>query len=258
MRAEQGTTSAEESGEKAVFAWRDLGRTGVLAILWALLPALSTIFLVVYLGDVSAWFASRGALGAVLYAVAFAAASGAGLAPTYSLSFLAGWTFAFGGGYGVALGALLGAAGLGFAIAHVVSARHARTLVARFPRAEAVRADLVGRGPWRAGLVVALLRVPPNSPFSLTNLALGVSGVSVLPYLVGSLAGLAPRTAVYVAAGAVAAADGAESLGEALERGPGWPVLVVSVVLVLVVLNVIGKMAQRALDRITEGTERAA
>lgn len=244
------TTTAPR--EPQAFRVQDLGRTGVLAVLWTITPALSTIFLVAYLGEVSATFAGFGASGAWLYALAFATVAGIGLAPTYSLSFLAGWTFGFAIGMGSALVALLGAALVGFAIARRVSAEQARELIARYPKAEAVRHALVGRGAVRGGGVVALLRVPPNSPFSLTNLVLGTSGIAVGPYTLGTLLGLAPRTAVYVGMGAAASAGGAQDLGEALKDGPGWPVLVVGVVLVLVVLDLLGRMARRALEQITE------
>jgi len=240
------------AAEPQAFRVQDLGRTGVLAVLWTITPALSTIFVVAYLGEVSDAFEARGAWGPWLYALAFAVVAGVGLAPTYSLSFLSGWAFGFWTGTASALVALLGAALVGFAIAHRVSAAHARELVARFPKAEAVRHALVGRGALRGGGVVALLRVPPNSPFSLTNLVLGTSGIRTAPYAIGTLLGLAPRTAVYVGMGAAAAAGGAEDLGEALAGGPGWPVLVVGVVLVIVVLDQIGRIARRALEQITE------
>lgn len=246
-----GATPVSTPGPFAGFRVQELGRTGVLAVLWTIMPALSTIFLVAYLGDLSDWFVGRGANGPLLFGAAFALAAGLGFAPTYSLSFLAGWAFGFELGMATALGALLGAALVGFAVAHMVSSTHARTLIGRYPKAEAVRRALVGRGPVRSTGVVALLRVPPNSPFSLTNLVLGASGVGTVPYVVGSLAGLTPRTAVYVGLGAAAAADGAQDLGEALSSGPGWPVIVGGIVLVLIVLNLIGKIAQRALESIT-------
>ncbi|QDU84174.1 SNARE associated Golgi protein [Planctomycetes bacterium Pla163] len=249
-------TPAVEAPPSAVvpataFRVQDLGRTGVLAVVWTIMPALSTIFLVAYLGDLSDWFVAQGANGPLLYGAAFAIVAGLGFAPTYSLSFLAGWAFGFGVGTTTALGALLGAALVGFVVAHLVSSAHARSLIGRYPKAEAIRRALVGRGAWRSAGVVALLRVPPNSPFSLTNLVLGASGVGALPYVFGSLAGLAPRTAIYVGLGAAAAADGAQDLGEALSNGPGWPVVVGGIVVVLVVLNLIGKIAQRALESIT-------
>lgn len=253
-----GGAVADAVGEPAAFRVQDLGRTGVLAVLWTVTPALSTIFLVAYLGDVSTWFASFGTAAPWLFAAAFAVVAGLGLAPTYSLSFLAGWTFGFWFGSASALVALLGAALVGFAIAHRVSAAHARGLIARFPKAEAVRLSLVDRGALRGGAVVALLRVPPNSPFSLTNLVLGTSGIRTAPYTIGTLLGLAPRTAVYVGMGAAGAASGAKDLGEALAEGPGWPVIVAGVVLVIVVLDQIGRMARRALEQITaEDLERA-
>jgi uncharacterized membrane protein YdjX (TVP38/TMEM64 family) len=229
---------------------RDLGRTGVLALVWAIAPALATVAIVTWLGPSAGWFRELGALGPLVYVALFALAAGLGLAPTYSPSFLAGWTFAFGTGFAVACAALLGAASLGYLVARRVAAGEVEVLLARFPKAAAVRRELVGRSPLASGGVVALLRVPPNSPFSLSNLALGASRVDFAPFLVGSLVGIAPRTAVYVGLGSAAAAGGAEDLGSALEVGSRWPLVVGGVVSLLVVLHVLGRMAQRALDRI--------
>lgn len=228
----------------------DLGRTGVLALVWAIAPALATLAIVAFLGDVAAWFDGLGSAAPFVYVALFATAAGLGLAPTYSPSFLAGWIFGFGTGFGVALAALLGAASVGYFVARSVSSNEVARLLERFPKAEAVRRELVGRGPLASAGVVALLRVPPNSPFSLSNLALGAARVAFAPFAAGSIVGIAPRTAVYVGLGAAAASNGATDLGEALAVGKQWPLVVAGVVLLLVVLHVLGRIAQRALDRI--------
>jgi uncharacterized membrane protein YdjX (TVP38/TMEM64 family) len=244
VSAPEGT----DSGPNLRFA--DLGRTGVLALVWAIAPALATLAIVAFLGEIAAWFDGLGSAAPFVYVALFASAAGLGLAPTYSPSFLAGWIFGFATGFPVALFALLGAATLGYAVARGVSSREVEKLLARFPKAEAVRRELVGRGPLASAGVVALLRVPPNSPFSLSNLALGAARVAFAPFAAGSIVGIAPRTAVYVGLGAAAASNGATDLGEALSVGKQWPLVVAGVVLLLVVLHVLGRMAQRALDRI--------
>ncbi len=64
-------------------------------------------------------------------------------------------------------------------------------------------------GGWRA---VAIVRLVPFFPHALTNYALGLTGIGLLDYTLGSLAGMAPETYVFVnlaVTGRRAFADGA-------------------------------------------------
>jgi len=92
----------------------------------------------------------------------------------------------------------------------------------------------------RTLLVVALLRVPPNGPFAMTNLLLAATQVRWAPYLIGSMLGLTPRVAAAVIVGA--------SLSQLdlrhLERG-GSAYLSIGISLAVVI--VLGWIANRAL-----------
>ena len=103
----------------------------------------------------------------------------------------------FGMGWGIvwaALGSVAGAVA-GFLVARyinsgLIDAEHAR---------RAHRCERVERGGWRA---VAVLRLIPVMPHSLTNYALGLTALPLAAYAFGSLLGQLPMTIAYVDLGA--------------------------------------------------------
>ena len=114
-------------------------------------------------------------------------------------------------------------------------------MMAERPRWLAVRDALVGRSWWKTVLVVTLVRIPPNSPFALSNGAMAAARVPIGAYLVGTLVGLAPRTAVAVRAGShLSTLDFSrrDALGSAA----------VTIVVSMLVLGILGWFARRALD----------
>ena len=128
--------------------------------------------------------------------------------PRTLLALIAG--LAFGAWWGVlwaALGSVLGA------IAGFLAARHIHAgFVDRAggPRLAAVLAR-AERGGWR---MVAVLRLVPVIPHSLTNYALGLTRLRIGSYALGSLVGQLPLTLAYVDLGAAG--------GRALVGGADW------------------------------------
>lgn len=253
--------SAEEGGSPLsepqpdwtqLSSYKEAGPAGVLAILWAVLPGVLGITLLVQLGPVAEWMEAHPSLGLALYTFAFAATAGLGLLPTYAQAFLGGWVFGMAVGLPAALFGFTLAAAVGYGVAKWISGERVRRMIAKHAQAQAIRDDLVGSGFGRTLLVVSLLRVPPTSPFSLTNLAMAATGVSLWPYLLGTTLGMAPRTVVYVAMGAAGSASGAEDLGELLSDGQGKWMAIVGVVLMLVVFQILQRMAARALERVRQ------
>jgi uncharacterized membrane protein YdjX (TVP38/TMEM64 family) len=229
---------------------RALGPTGLLGVAWTAAPAVCGTLLLVGLSPVSEWLLYHRSLGLALYVVAFVLAGGLGLLPTYAQSILGGWVFGAAVGLPAALVGFTGGSWLGYVIARRVSKDRVEELIERNPRARAIREALVGRGPRRTLLVVALLRLPPNSPFALTNLVMAATGVPLPVFLAGTFLGLVPRTAVAVALAAAAAATGAEDV-QTFVRHQGSGHLAAGVVGGMVVLGLVGAIARRALRRVT-------
>ncbi len=85
----------------------------------------------------------------------------------------------------------------------------------------------VAKGGWK---MVLLLRMSPVSPFTLLSYSLGLTRVRVRDYVVGTLMGALPGTAVYVYLGAaVHDLNGAADSVSALPRALFWVGLAASV-----------------------------
>jgi uncharacterized membrane protein YdjX (TVP38/TMEM64 family) len=128
--------------------------------------------------------------------------------PRTLLAIVAG--IAFGMWWGTlwaAFGSVLGA-GAGFFVARYVNG--GMIDAASWSRLSAPMAR-VERGGWRA---VAMIRLLPVIPHTLTNYALGLTRLRPLPYLLGSLAGQLPLTIAYAELGAGG--------GQALRGAHNW------------------------------------
>ncbi len=216
-------------------------RLAPLAVVSLVLPPLGAVLLLGYLSTLGPWLQSHGSRGVALYVGGFTLLGGLALLPTYAPAILGGWAFGDLVGLPAALAGFVLASAVNYAWAHRLSAAHARELLAQKPKWLAIRNALVGMSAWRTMLVVALVRVPPNSPFALSNAALAAAHVPLTPYLAGTLLGLAPRTAVAVRAGShLSSLD--------FRQGDALGSAVVTVVLSILVLGVLGWLGRRALE----------
>jgi uncharacterized membrane protein YdjX (TVP38/TMEM64 family) len=181
------------AGIVAAWRWRALFDPLALTSLLAANPLAPALFIAVHVAA-SLFFVPRTWLGA-----------GAGLV--------------FGMWWGIvwaALGSLAGAVA-GFLVA--------RYLYAGFvERANSERLEVLlaraERGGWR---MVALIRLVPIVPHSLTNYALGLTRVRLGAYALGSLLGQLPLTIAFADLGA---AGGQQLLGTADWRQALWPSLI--------------------------------
>lgn len=201
----------------------DRRRLILLAIVFAVLVAAFLLSVAGAAGHAGAVLAALGRLRALGWrgAVAFFAiqmiVAVIGFVPASLLGLAAGAL------YGVALGFGLAAAGLmaGAAAAFALARSALRPLIERrFARSERLgRFDAaLARDGWR---LVFLLRASPAMPFSLTSYALGLSGVGLRDYMVGTLASLLALLGYVVlgslgAAGMAAAESGARPVRLAL------------------------------------------
>ena len=231
-----------------VALFKRLGPAGVLAIAWTAMPPLGGILLLAYIGPISEWLQDHQASGVFLYSVIFMFSAGFGALPTYSQALLGGWAFGPVVGFAAAWAGFVGASLIGYTIARTVAKRRVEKLIDENPKARAVRDALIGHGALRTTAIVALIRVPPNSPFALTNLATAASGVRLVPYVVGTALGMAPRTfaAVWLASEGAKRGD---NLVDLFKRSGEQ--VVIALVITFVVLGVIGFIAKRALERVS-------
>jgi uncharacterized membrane protein YdjX (TVP38/TMEM64 family) len=228
---------------------RDWGPASLLGLVWAVLPGVLGVTVLASIGPLSNWLVGLGPLGLPLYAGVFAICAGLGLLSTYAQAILGGWVFGFALGFPAALLGFTLAAAVGYTVARSIAGDGLERLLARHPRVLAVRDVLLRERQRRTLLVTALMRIPPTSPFSLMNLAFASARVAPLPFLLGTTLGLSPRTLVYVWMGAAGSATGAEGLGSLLARRGGLWQIGLGLGLTLLVLYILQRLAQAALQR---------
>lgn len=243
----EGTTASEGSASDLV---RRLGPASLLAAGALLLPPVGGILILTYMDTIARWFDAHPGAGPWIYAAAFALFAGLALLPTYAQSILGGWAFGVVVGFPAALCGFVGGAVLGYAVARPTASERVTTLIREHPKWQAVRDALVGGSFWKTLGIVTLLRLPPNSPFALTNLVLASVRVPLPIYVIATAVGMSPRTFAAVWLGA-ALHERFTSIREGLEAETPWWWMAVGIVLTLIVLGVIGVIANKALERVT-------
>jgi uncharacterized membrane protein YdjX (TVP38/TMEM64 family) len=106
-------------------------------------------------------------------------------------------------------------------------------------------------------MIVALLRLSPNSPFALMNLAMGVARTPIVPYVLGTGLGILPRTAIAAAFAAAAASDGSADLMEVV-RSRGIGMTIVGVILLIIAFVIVSAIGKHALNRVTQVPSRTS
>jgi uncharacterized membrane protein YdjX (TVP38/TMEM64 family) len=170
--------------------------------------------------------------------------------PTYAQSALGGFAFGLKLGIPAALIGFAGGALIGYEIAKRASGDRVVRVLKDHPKWMAVRDALVKdhekRSFWKTVGMVALLRCPPNSPFALTNLVMASVQVPRIPFLLGTVLGMAPRTGVAVVIGSSVSTFTNDALREA---APKW-LLPVSLVVSFAILGMAMWIGHRAIARI--------
>jgi uncharacterized membrane protein YdjX (TVP38/TMEM64 family) len=230
-------------------AVRELGWLGAFTALLVGLPLLGAAVLTASTNTWLPWFEGPGAgapLRFVGTAIVLAAAS---LVPTYAVALAGGYLYGGLGGTLLALLAVTGAAWLGRAAMLPLAGEALVGFVTARPRAHAAYVVLLGTTLGTATAVVTLVRLAPVTPFAGTNLLMAAARVPAAPYLVGTVLGLAPRTALVATAGA--------GLAELhLGRGDGVLALWATVVGLLIAVLGLGWLARRRLGVIAQMAER--
>jgi uncharacterized membrane protein YdjX (TVP38/TMEM64 family) len=223
---------------------RRLGPAGPLAVLAATFPPIGGFVLIGFIYKIAPWLIAHKALGLVTYVGGFAAMAALALLPTYACSILGGWTFKFAVGFPASMIAFVGASFLSYLINSRAAGDRVVTIVREHPKWEAVRAALLDAGFWKALWIITLIRIPPTSPFAAANFVFGTIRAPLIPFLLGTLIGMAPRTGAVVWA-----ASHASTLNFAEARNI-WS-YVLMVVLTIAVIAIIGRYANDAVHRVT-------
>ncbi len=224
-----------------------LGPAAWLGIAWAVLPGIAGLTLLANMGTATRLLVGTDenpglplAMGIALYVAIFIITAGLGVLPTVSQAILAGFAFGITWGFPAALVGFAGASIIGYTIANVVARKKIEDEIHNHPKAAIIRDAFIRHGKVRALVILILIRVPPNSPFALTNYAMSVSGVKLVPFLIATVVGMAPRTFAAVWIGSQVS-----SWDEA--KMPKW-LVIGGIVLAVVILVGLGNLANKAVE----------
>lgn len=226
--------------------WTRLGPAALLGAAWAFLPAVLGVTLFVgYRGDAAAWLVGQPEMvGLAVYVGVFVLAAGLGLLPTWVQAVIGGYAFGLWLGFAGALAGFVGGSVVGYAVARVVARHRVEREIEANAKAKAVRDALVGGDKLRVLGTVMLVRFPPNSPFALMNGLLAATEVPLGTYVLGTALGMAPRTLAYAWIGTRVSTWDELGLPAWLKYG--------GIALSLVVLGIIGHVANKAIERATK------
>ena len=237
--------------DRALVIFHRLGPAGPLAVVAASMPAIGGFVLLGSIQWFSPWLRAHTQAGILLCIFAYALLGGLALLPTYAHAVLCGWAFGFNVGFPVAMCAFTGAAILGYIFARYLSGDRVIRLIQENAKSRVICDALIGSGFLRTLLIVILLRLPPNSPFAMTTLALAATRVHPMAFFLGTVIGMAPRTGIIVFLAA-----GLSELSFSAPRNPWF--IAGSIVLTLGVLSIIGYVAKQALSKLTEPARSAS
>jgi uncharacterized membrane protein YdjX (TVP38/TMEM64 family) len=196
-----------------------------------------------WLGGFQRWVGGVGPWGGVLYGIVYVAGA---------LLFVPGALLTIGAGlvFGVAWGTVIVslASTTTAALAFLIARHLARERVAEMARGnekfEAIDRAIAEKG-WK---VVALLRLSPVIPFSLSNYLYGLTRVRFAPYLVTSWVAMLPGTILYVWLGAAGRAAAAAGRGQG--RSPWeWALLAAGLAATVAVTVLLSRAARQQLEK---------
>ena len=190
-----------------------------------------------------AWAHQAGPAGAAVYGLCYVLGTLL-FFPGAVLTLLAGFLYGLTGGLAVVLPSSLLGALLAFVLGRTVARAPVLRLLQRHPRFRAVD-EAVSADAFR---VVLLLRLSPAFPFNLLNYGLGVTGVRLRSYLVGTALGVLPGTVLYTYLGSLLTTAAEALAGRASAGWAGKLLFAAGLVATAAVVVLVGRAARRALD----------
>lgn len=196
-----------------------------------------------WLGGFQRWVGGVGPWGGVLYGLVYVAGA---------LLFVPGALLTIGAGlvFGVAWGTVIVSlastttAALAFLIARHLARERVEVMARGNEKFQAIDRAIAEKG-WK---VVALLRLSPVVPFSLSNYLYGLTPVRFLPYLATSWLAMLPGTILYVWLGAAGGAAAAAGRGQG--RSPWeWALLAAGLAATVAVTVLLSRAARQQLEK---------
>jgi uncharacterized membrane protein YdjX (TVP38/TMEM64 family) len=225
---------------------KGLGRATPVAVFATALPIIGSVSVLALGPFLAYWLRDQGIWGVFIFTIAFAILGAVALAPTYSTSIIAGWTFGFALGFPAVVIGTVGGAVMCYVGARRWALDRVHATFKDHPRWEVIRRALTEETALKTLWIVFLMRLSPVLPFGTTNVLMATTGVPLPIYVFGTILGLMPRMALIALAAA-----GADNLD--FSKGESWWLLALGLLATGVCIFVIAVMGKRALERATRG-----
>lgn len=200
-----------------------------LVMMWMFLP------LSEWIERFRLWIIDLGVVGIVAFVLVYVFVTVV-LGPATALTMTAGLAFGF-WGFPLVVGSATLAAAVAFLLGRYIARQRVLAMIECDPRLESLHQAFGDEG-WR---IVVLLRLSPLIPYGMQNYLFSVTNIGFLPYVVATLFGVMPASALYVYIGSLGATANDE--GGVMK----WLLIVGGLMATAVVAWIIGKRAQQAI-----------
>ncbi|HMO80470.1 MAG TPA: VTT domain-containing protein [Pyrinomonadaceae bacterium] len=222
----------------------DLGRLTPMALVVTFMPMVGSATLLAFLIPIGHWLRDNWESGIPVFIAGTLFFCGLALLPTNVIGIVSGWAFGFGLGILVLMVGVVGSAFISFVINSRFSGRLLPEVASKNPKTSAVYNALLQERFWKTTLIIFLLRVSVIMPFAFTNFLMASARVPVRSYLLGTAAGMLPRSSAMVFVGA-----GLSELN--LQNTRETYILVLGIAATVLSVIVIAYLSRRALEHIT-------
>lgn len=222
----------------------ELGHLTPMALVTTFLPIAGSTTLIIFLSPIGHWLRENWEFGILVFLAGTLFFCGLSLLPTNVIGIVSGWAFSFEIGLLVLMTGVVGSALISFLINSRISGERLTEVTSKYPRTSAVYNALTHESFWRTTLIIMLFRVSVIMPFAFTNFLLASARVPLRAFLIGTAAGMLPRSAAMVFIGS--------GLGHlSLENTRDTYMFVLGVIATVASVIVVANLSRRALLRIT-------
>lgn len=215
-----------------------------MALVSTFLPILGSSVLIAFLIPIGHWLRENWTVGTSVFIAGTFFFCGLALLPTNVIGIVSGWAFGFELGLLVLIIGIVGASTISYFINSRLSGERLPEMLRKHPRSAAIYSSLLHEDLKRTTLIVTLLRMSVIMPFAFTNFLLAASRVPLPAYIIGTAAGMLPRSAAMVFIGS--------GLAEiSLDNSREMYLFVMGAVGSVIAMITIAVISRRALARLT-------
>ncbi|HQZ96431.1 MAG TPA: VTT domain-containing protein [Pyrinomonadaceae bacterium] len=224
---------------------KDLGHLTPMAVVSTLLPIVGSSILLIFLLPIGHWLRENWELGILVFLTGTLFFCGLALLPTNVIGIVSGWAFSFELGLLVLMIGVVGASIISFVINTQISGNRFPEILKKHPRSTAIYDSLLQDNLKKTTLIILLLRLSVVMPFAFTNFLLAASRVPFWAFVIGTAAGMLPRSASMAFVG-----SGLAELN--LNNTRDTYIFVIGAVASVLAIITIAIISRKALERLTQ------